>query len=260
MSDPNDDFIMPPDAPPNPPPAKPAPKPPTPPVILPPWAKRILAFDVETTGTDSDARIIEFGACLFVDGKEEAFWTCLVNPGNIDMEDPRVVEALGVNGVSPSELASAMPFSQALHLIQSAFGQAPVRVAHHSRFDTGMIRAEIERLKADPTVSIDDYAAQGPYRNGIVLDTLALDIVLNPLAKGRGLAPVAERWGVSGWQKHRARGDASAAGRILLAMAPKFAADADLNAIVPMMKESQARHDEHVAARKAEAAKEGGTK
>jgi DNA polymerase III epsilon subunit-like protein len=232
-------------------------KPPIVPVILPPWAKRILAFDLETTGTDADARIIEFGAVLFVDGQAAGFWECYVNPGNIDYSAPRVVEALGVSGIDLGRLASAMPFSQALHIIQSAFGQSQVRVAHHSRFDTGIIRGEIDRLKADPAINIEDYPPKGPYKSGTVLDTMALDIVLNPDARGRGLAPVAERWDIGGWTKHRAKGDADAAGRILLAMAPKL--PPDLEDVLASMRQAQVKHDEIVAARRAEAASKAGS-
>jgi len=258
MSDPNDDFIMPPDEGAKLPAAKPPPpKPPPAPVVLPSWAHRIVAFDTETTGTDDDARILEFGAVLWEDGVKVVDWAFFVNPGSIDTTDARVVEALGVNGLTVADIATAPTFAQNFWLVRHVFHQAAVRVAHNARFDQRMLQVEITRCLAAGTIkpseaSLDEIESE----HKVILDTMALDIVLNPSAKGRGLASVAERWGVGDWHKHRAKGDAYAAGRILLAMAPKL--PHRLEEVLPAMRQAQIKHDEAVAARRAEAAAKGG--
>jgi len=188
-------------------------------VHVPGWARRTVGFDTETTGTDENARIIEFGAVVWEDGLKVVSLTWLLNPGEVDLADPNIRKAFEVNQIDPDSLKDKPTFAQVFDQIRHALGQADVRVAHNAPFDQRMMRQEFQRAVKQGLLKLEDGKAPGRH---ITLDTLAWDLVLHPDARGRSLAAVAERWGVSGWEAHRAAGDAEAAARILQAMAPKM--------------------------------------
>lgn len=217
-------------------------------VDLPDWANRFVSFDTETTGTDEHARILEFGAVLWEKGEISRRWDMYLNPGAIDLSKPDVKEALTVNGIDPESLVGAPTFVQACKEIMGILAQADVRVAHASRFDSRMVRQEFERGVQEGKLKWEDAGSSD--RKRVLLDTQALDLYLNPLQCSRSLKSTAARWGVSGWQEHRACGDAEAAGRIFLAMAPKLP---DLATTCKENRLGQDRWDVILAERKARA-------
>ena len=188
----------------------------------PAWAKRTVAFDTETTGTDENARIIEFGACVWEDGQVVVHMSWLLNPGDVNLDDPQVRGAFEVNKIDPASLKDKPTFAEMFDVMRHTLSQSDVRVAHNAPFDSRMLRQEFQRAVAAGTLKPDQARPAGQH---VTLDTLALDLVMNPNARGRSLAKVAERWGVSGWEAHRASGDAEAAVRILHAMSPVLPKD-----------------------------------
>ena len=200
------------------------------------WHKRMVGFDTETTGTDAFARVVEFGVCVWEDGRKVVNMSWLLNPGPLDLADPSIREAFEVNKLDPASLRDQPTFSEVFPLIRQCLEQAEVRVAHNAPFDQKMLRQEFQRAVAAGTLEPGQGAGSGKHAT---LDTLALDLAVNPSAKGHSLQATAERWKVqSGWQAHRASGDAEAAVRIMHAMAPSL--PGDLVEVLARQKKSQA--------------------
>ena len=197
---------------------------------------------------------------LFADGLPAHEWSFLLNPGPIDMDDPAVAEAFDVNGIDPAHLKKAPFFAEAYSRIVHALGVSAISflyAAHNARFDWRMLTGEVNwAIRRSALHPAEAFVWRGLERR-ITLDTMALDIVLHPEKRKRNLEAVASYWGVEGWNKHRAAGDAEASGRILLAMAPDL--PADIEEVCLLQAVAQKKHDDEIAARKAEEAAKGGT-
>lgn len=97
--------------------------------------------DVETTGLFPKAhdRIVEI-AVVYVSelGRIEGEWSTLVNPG-------RDVGPTRIHGITARDVANAPSFADiAPYVLQSVAGRTIV--AHNSRFDTGFLTSELERV------------------------------------------------------------------------------------------------------------------
>lgn len=211
------------------------------------WYSRILAFDVETTGLTDDARIIEFGVSLWEDGMRVVNYGWLINPGEINLSDPNVAKAFEANQIDPTLLRTQPTFADTFSEIKNSLLQSETRAGHNVRFDSKMLRLAFQRSVKAGTLRMVDAAPSGTH---ITLDTLALDLHLNPEAKGRSLEAVAARWGVGEWKKHRAAGDADAAAQILLAMSGKL--PTDVVELMALQKAAQAKWDDIIAKRERE--------
>lgn len=196
----------------------------------------MVGFDTETTGTDASARVIEFGVCVWEDGKKVVNMGWLLNPGELDLDNPSISKALEVNGIDPASLRDKPTFAEVFCLIRQCLEQADVRVAHNAPFDQKMLRQEFQRAVLAGALQPEDGAGSGKHAT---LDTLALDLSVNPFAKGHSLQATADRWKVQpGWQAHRASGDAEAAVRIMHAMAPSL--PKDIAEVLSRQKKAQA--------------------
>lgn len=200
------------------------------------WARRILGYDTETTGTGKDARILEFGAVLQEDCKVVTSYQVFLQPDGVDWDSPSVREAMAVNKIEWADIERAKTFAQEFDYIKHALMQSDVRVGHNVLFDSRMLKQEFRRAIAAGTLSKD--VLKGA-QHIVTLDTLALDFALIPDAKGHKLEQVAARWGVSNWQKHRAIGDADASIRILSNMSDHL--PSSLDETVAICKASQVR-------------------
>ncbi len=106
--------------------------------------KKILAFDLETTGLDTGKdRIIEF---CFVSMDENLEITgrfqSLVNPGM-----PIPPESTEIHGITDDDVAQVPPFEAHAERIQNLVEQA-ILVAHNGTFDMAVLNAELLRAKA----------------------------------------------------------------------------------------------------------------
>lgn len=99
----------------------------------------MVAFDLETTGTDPDKdKIIEF---CFIE-LDEAFeekgrWTRLVDPG---IKIPQ--ETIEIHGITDEMVADKPPFAAHATRIQSLVADA-VLIAHNHRFDVSFLHKEL---------------------------------------------------------------------------------------------------------------------
>lgn len=213
-------------------------------LTTPSWAKRLVGFDTETTGTGPDARIVEFGICVWDAGRKIVSYGWTINPGEIDLKDPAVVKAFEVNRIDPACLKDSPTYAESFEMIRHSLEQADVRVAHNATFDQRMLRQEFQRAVAQGKLKAED--ASGFGHKYWTLDTLALDFMLLPEAKGHKLLDVATRWGVrEPWQQHRAAGDAHAAVLILDKLAYRL--PSTLDEIVAKQKLAQQAWQKRIA-------------
>ena len=149
-----------------------------------------VAFDFETTGLHPAVdRIVEFGAVRFTIGRELADFNQLANPGQ--KIDPR---ASAVSGITDAMVASAPAVADVLDPFLSFVGDA-ILLAHNASFDSGFLRAELERV-GKPSVS------------NLVIDTQVLAQKAFPGKKSYALQNLVEMLKIPANTAHRARDDA----------------------------------------------------
>ena len=159
---------------------------------------RFAVVDVETTGTRARRgdRIIEIAVVTLDSTEPRVVFHSLVNPG---LSVPPFVASL--TGITDAMLKDAPPFHAVVDALLHAF-RGCVFVAHNARFDWAFVTAEVERARG--------LVLQGPR-----VCTLRLARRLLPELPRRNLDTVADFFGVTIEGRHRAVGDAVAAGRIL---------------------------------------------
>jgi len=185
------------------------------------WKDEFVVLDTETTGFSGQARVIEIGILHVVQGQTALKFAALVNPGEIDWEDPEVRGALEVSKISKAMLEK-IPGMGKYGAILGGLLQQRTWVGHNIEFDERMLRQSWPETVSLLPCSTSLYPFPGPIRT---LDTLLLDFILRPGKVSRKLASVCMAWGVSLKGEHRAMGDAMATRDILLKMLPKLPDD-----------------------------------
>ena len=149
-----------------------------------------IAFDFETTGLHPAVdRIVEFGAVRFTVGTELAEFEELANPGV-----PINADAARVSGIDNSMVLGKPSVGEVLPRFMDFVGDA-VMIAHNAEFDTGFLRAELQR-SGMPTVE------------NLIIDTQTLAQKAFPGKKSYALQSLVEMLGIPANNAHRARDDA----------------------------------------------------
>ncbi len=162
-----------------------------------------VALDTETTGLDvRKARLIEIA--IVPVGGGDALVDSLVACG-----EPVPAASTAVHGIRSEDLAGAPSFAS-LHAGVAAALAGRVVVGHTIGFDMAMLRAECARAGCAP------FEASG----AAALDVRILAQVAAPQLSSYSLEGLAAWLGVEVGGRHRARGDAEAAGRIFAALIP----------------------------------------
>ena len=167
-----------------------------------PW----VAWDTETSGMNSEARVIELGIVTFERGVPVRRWSSLFNPPGLDWSHPDVVAATAVNKITREEVQGAPRFEDVLPQIMLEF-TADVWVGHNQVFDARMLSYELQRAGThlpEPEFRVCTLALARRQRRGAY--------------GGNKLHEVAARFGVPLDGAHRAVADAEATGRILAKM------------------------------------------
>lgn len=170
------------------------------------FAIRGVALDAETTGLDvKRARMIEFAA-VHLDGgrldRANAFQSLVA----CDAEIP--ASARAVHGIDRAALAGAPAFG-VLYPGIDAFIQGRIVIGHTIGFDIAMLTQEVERLGQR-------------FVPPIALDIRLLAQLAEPGLPSYSLEALSAWLEIPAQERHRALGDAMAAGLIFLALAPRL--------------------------------------
>lgn len=157
-----------------------------------PKTSHVLVFDTETTGREYDARIVELAVARvrLSDGAVESMWSRLVHPG---CAIPREVSA--IHGIDDATVRGAPSIAQVLPtFLRGCVTRGLPLVAHNAAFDLARITFEAQRA---------DVALPGTIP---VHCSLEASRALHRTT-GHGLSVVAQRYGVTVADAHRAEGD-----------------------------------------------------
>ena len=163
--------------------------------------EEFVAFDLETTGLNAGQdRIIEIGAVVLKNGKEQERFQTFVDPERV--LDRKIVD---LTGITDEMLVGAPKIQEVLPEFLKFVG-GRVLVAHNSKFDTGFIRSECTRLGY--TYDLTD------------VDTLSLSQQLLPQLNKYKLDVVAKALNLPNFNHHRAADDANICGLIMTKFLP----------------------------------------
>lgn len=175
------------------------------------WQRRMVAFDVETTGTDPEhARIVQAAVALVGGGEETRSWSMLVDPGvEIPPETTKVhgitTEMVREHGRQPVDVLVAIV--EALTIARDA---GCVVVAFNARFDLTVLDRELLRRGLPGRELLRDL---------LVVDPFVLDKHLVRYRSGkRGLLELCTAYDVLLEGEHDATFDAIAAARLAYRM------------------------------------------
>lgn len=169
------------------------------------WTDGWTAFDTETTGLGSSARVVEVACVTFERGVVVREWTQMLFPDDVNWDDEQVKKALEVNGLTREELVDKPRFKDIAGDLLVELSH-PVLVAHNAEFDVRMLNQELQRL-GHPALSTQ-----------LLICTKNLASHIANGAKGNRLHEVAARYGVKQSGAHRAAVDAITCGNILQVM------------------------------------------
>lgn len=178
------------------------------------WRSIPLAvLDFETTGLDPERdRVIEIGIAVFENGVCSEIRNWLVYPGM-----PVPEESRAVHGITDEELQHAPRFEGVVHEVLATL-QGKIPVAYNAEFDRRFLRAELLR-----TGHPSDAASPPAARSDVSwVDPLVWVRELDKYESSQKLTEVCARYSVALERAHRAAGDAEAAGKVLLALAPRM--------------------------------------
>ena len=167
--------------------------------------ERFVAMDLETTGLDSrrDA-VVALAAVPFVRGEPGEGLVTLVNPGR-----PIPAASTAIHGITDAMVAGAPPIGDVLTALDDACGAAVI-VGHGVAFDLAVLARERRACRLPPL-------------SNVALDTMRLAAAVHQDWADVDLDTVARRLGIEIVGRHSARGDAVAAGRILMGLLPDLA-------------------------------------
>ncbi|SMB94591.1 ATP-dependent DNA helicase DinG [Desulfonispora thiosulfatigenes DSM 11270] len=155
-----------------------------------------VALDLETTGLDESAEIIEIGLVKFIDGEITDKYQTLLKPSK-----PISKEIEELTGITNEMLKDKPKWAMIEHDVLDFIGQ-DFLVAHNASFDSGFISRVTDKLIEK-----------------IWVDTYQLAKIALPTIPNYKLADIAQFFNLKIEKYHRAANDAEMAGKILLNLA-----------------------------------------
>jgi DNA polymerase-3 subunit epsilon len=172
---------------------------------------RLAAYDIETTGTDTDNdRIVTAAVGIVGGGQESESRTWLVDPG---VEIP--ADATSVHGITTEKARSegqtaASAVAEITDVLARAVAEDIPIVAFNARFDLTILDREARRHGVEPLIEV----VGGP-EGLLVIDPYVLEKKINKFRKGgRTLSILCEDYGIPLTDAHAADADALAAARL----------------------------------------------
>jgi DNA polymerase III subunit epsilon len=165
-------------------------------------ADSFVAVDIETTGLDDDAGLVEIAAVKFTEGEETSYFAMRVNPGR-----PIPPAATKIHGITDEDVAGAPPPADVLRELRN-FGRTYRYLAFNAAFDALHIR----RIGRENGLSFPPISAW--------IDPMKYIAYAEGRRSGRiSLADACKRYGVEldPEKAHSAEADARAAGQVWIA-------------------------------------------
>jgi DNA polymerase-3 subunit epsilon len=167
---------------------------------------RFVAIDLETTGLNTRAdAIVSLAAIPFVGGQPQPGLVTLVDP-----ERPIPGSSTAIHGITDEMVVGAPRIGDVLGPLEEVIGDAIV-VGHGVAFDVAVLTRDRRACGLRPLMSP-------------ALDTMRLAAALHRGWTRPDLEDLGPRLGLTITGRHTADGDATAAGRILLALLPALMA------------------------------------
>ncbi|WP_449277298.1 exonuclease domain-containing protein [Leucobacter sp. GX24907] len=182
---------------------------------LPLWAANLAVFDTETTGVDtSSARIVSSTIALLGSGGEVLErYDWLLDPG-VEIPEPAVrVHGISTEIARSSGIRAEFGVAQIIEQLSAMRERGFPLVVYNAPFDLSLLHAESRR-----------HGLAWPDAVSPVLDPLIIDKQMDRFRRGkRTLEVVTAHYGIELGTAHDAGDDAIAAGRLLQAIAIKYA-------------------------------------
>lgn len=182
---------------------------------LPLWAENIAVFDTETTGIDTanDRVVSSTIALLGKHGEVLERYDWLIDPGVEIPEAAANVHGITTEVARASGVETSVGIAQLVAQLASMIDRGFPLVAYNAPYDLTLLRAEAARN-----------GVAWPKEIAPVIDPLVIDKQMDRYRKGkRTLEVVSAHYGVELGSAHDAGEDAIAAGRVLQALALRYA-------------------------------------
>ena len=178
----------------------------------------LLAFDLETTGTDVETDRIVTAAVvrLEADGSVSAELTWLLDPGVAIPEQASAIHGISTERAREHGLPAAAAIDEITRAVADGLRSGTPLVVMNARYDLSLLDRECRRYGVD---SVSERLGDAP---SPVIDPLVIDKHVDKYRKGkRALHALCAHYGVRLDDAHDARADAVAAARVVRRMAEK---------------------------------------
>ena len=180
---------------------------------------RLAAFDIETTGTDTESdRIVTAAVGLVGGGEESVSASWLVDPGVEIPAEATAVHKITNEMVREDGVSAAEAVEEITAILAEALSEGTPIVAFNGRFDLTILDREARRHGVEPLID-----RVGGSDGLLVIDPYVLDKQVNRFRKGRrNLSLLCEAYYVPLTDAHAADADALAAARLAWRMGTAF--------------------------------------
>ncbi len=169
-----------------------------------------VVVDLETTGLNPEMdRIIEIGAIRFVDGKEDAVFEELIDPG---IPIPPFITSL--TGIRNEDVQGKPSIEEIFPRLLQFMGDAAM-VGQQVNFDAAFLEYQFRKQKND-FERWEDTQQRFKYLTNLRVDTLFLARIFMPFLNSFKLASLAREFDYDLDRAHRAVDDARATGHVFL--------------------------------------------
>lgn len=172
----------------------------------------LVAFDLETTGTDIEIDRIVTAAVVRLDsaGAISAERTWLLNPGVVIPEQASAIHGISTEHAREHGVPAASAIKEIAHAVAGGLRSGTPLVVMNARYDLSLLDRECRRYEIE---SISERLGSVP---SPVIDPLVIDKHVDKYRKGkRALHALCAYYGVSLDDAHNARADAVAAARVV---------------------------------------------
>ncbi|MFJ6854233.1 3'-5' exonuclease [Streptomyces sp. NPDC091271] len=175
----------------------------------------LLAFDLETTGTDVETDRIVTAAVvrLEADGSVSEELTWLLDPGVAIPEQASAIHGISTERAREHGAPAASAIEEITRAVADGLRSGTPLVVMNARYDLSLLDRECRRYGVE---SVSERLGDAP---SPVIDPLVIDKHVDKYRKGkRALHALCDHYGVSLEDAHDARADAVAAARVVRSM------------------------------------------